>query len=242
MKTAFAAPLLASALAAALLFALPASAQNAPQIPTLSANGEGTAYVVPDIAIVSIGVTSRAATASAALAANSADLTKVIDTIKGEGVAERDIGTSGFSIYPVYEEPKPDNGATTEPPRIVGYQVTNEVRVTIRDIAKSGGILDKVVTAGANQVNGITFDNADRKTPADAAIADAIKDAARKAAIMAEAAGVRLVRIVSVTASEGGGPVLARFDMAAAAPMVPVMPGERAVTANAQVTWEIAPK
>ena len=226
---------------AALLFAFPAAAQMSPQVPTLSANGEGTAYVVPDIAIVSIGVTTRGATAAAALAENSADLARVIDTVKGEGVAERDIGTSCFSIYPVYEQPQPMDGVEPGPAKIVGYQVINEVRVTIRDIAASGGILDKVVTAGANQVNGITFDNADRKTPADAALADAIRDATRQAGIMAEAAGVRLVRIVNVNASSGGGmPVFARMEAMAAS--VPVMPGERAITANASVTWEIAPR
>lgn len=234
--------LAAPALAAALAFAAPAAAQMSPQVPTLMANGTGTVYVVPDIAIVSIGVTSRAANAAAALAANSADLTRVIDTVTAEGVATRDIGTAGFSIFPVYEDPKPDNGAQTEPPKIVGYQVTNEVRVTIRDIATSGAILDKVVTAGANQVNGITFDSADRTTPADAALADAVADARRQAEIMAKAAGVRLVRIVSVNASSGGVMPMARFDMAASAMPVPVMPGQREVTANATVTWEIAPE
>jgi uncharacterized protein YggE len=228
-------------LAALLMLALPAAAENAPQVPTLVANGEGTAYVVPDIAIVTIGVTTRGRTAAEALAANSTDLTGVIAAVKGEGVAEKDIGTSGFSIYPVYEQPA-EGEPQTNPPKIVGYQVTNEVRVTIRDIATSGGILDHVVAAGANQVNGITFDNSDRKTPADAALAGAIKDAARQAAIMAEAAGVRLVRIVNVSANSGGAqPMYARFEMAAAPP-VPVMPGQQAVTANATVTWEIAPQ
>jgi hypothetical protein len=196
--------------------------------------------VVPDIAIVSIGVTSRARTARAALSANSADLGRVIATVTAADVAERDIATSGLSISPVYER-QPDGTPREEPPAIVGYQVSNQVRVTIRAIAASGGILDRVVTAGANQVNGITFDNADRKTPADAALADAIRDATRQAGIMAEAAGVRLVRIVNVNASSGGGgPVFARLEAMAAA--VPVMPGERAITANASVTWEIAPR
>ena len=231
------------ALAATLALAAPAAAQTSPQVPTLMANGMGTVYVVPDIAIVSIGVTTQAATAAEALAANSTDLTKVIDTIKGEGVAQRDIGTQGFSIFPVYEQP-PEGATTTEPPKIVGYQVTNEVRVTIRDIASSGGILDKVVAAGANQVNGISFDSSDTKTPADAALTDAIADARRQAEMMATAAGVRLVRIVNVNASSGGmQPMFSRMDMAvASAPPTPVMPGQREVTANASVTWEIAPQ
>jgi uncharacterized protein YggE len=238
------APAFAAALglAAVIVPALPAAAQMQPQVPTLTANGTGTVYVVPDIAIVSIGVTSRGANAAEALASNSAGLTAAIDTIRAQGVAERDIGTSGFSIYPVYEDPKPDNGTQTEPPKIVGYQVTNEVRVTIRDIEASGAILDKVVSAGANQVNGITFDSADRTTPADAALADAVADARRQAEIMATAAGVRLVRIVSINASSGGVMPMARFEMSMASAPVPVLPGQREVNANATVTWEIAPQ
>jgi uncharacterized protein YggE len=232
----------ALALAAALLFAAPAVAQMNPQVPTLNANGTGTVYVVPDIAIVSIGVTTRGATAADALSANSTEMASVIETISGEGVAPRDIGTTGFSIFPVYEQPQPANGTETDPPKIVGYQVTNEVRVTIRDIATSGGILDKVVSAGANQVNGISFDSADRQTPADAALADAIADARRQAEIMAEAAGVRLVRVVNINASSGGGPVYARMETMAMDSSVPVMPGQREVNANANITWEIAPE
>jgi uncharacterized protein YggE len=237
------APALAASLglAAAVVPALPASAQMGSDVPTLTANGTGTVYVVPDIAIVSIGVTSRGATAAEALASNSAGLTAAIDTIKEQGVEEKDIGTSGFSIFPVYETN--EDGAQSEPPRIVGYQVTNEVRVTIRDIAKSGAILDKVVSAGANQVNGITFDSADRQTPADASLAAAVADAKRQAEIMASAAGVRLVRITNVNASSGGvQPMFARADMMAASGPVPVMPGQREVNANATVTWEIAPQ
>lgn len=229
-------------LAATLALAGPAFAQTGPDVPTLTANGTGRVFVVPDIAIVSIGVTSRAPTAAEALAANSTDLNQVIATIEAESVARGDIGTQGFSIFPVYEQP-PENSTTTEPPKIVGYQVTNEVRVTIRDISNSGAILDKVVGAGANQVNGITFDSADRRTPADAALADAVADARRQAEIMAKAAGVRLVRIVNVNASSGiMEPMMARYDMAEAAASTPVMPGQREVNANANVSWEIAPE
>jgi uncharacterized protein YggE len=229
---------------AALAATLPATAEGINDLPTLVSNGEGFAYVTPDIAIVSIGVTTRGATAAEALTANSADLAKVIESIRGEGVEEKDIGTSGFNIFPVYEEPK-DGQPQATAPKILGYNFTNEVRVTIRDIAKSGGILDKVVSAGANQVNGITFDNADRTTSQDAAIEAAIGDARRKADVMARAAGVKLVRIINVQASSGGTPMpmfaRANMDMAAAMP-VPVMPGQQQVNGNATVTWEIAPQ
>jgi uncharacterized protein YggE len=208
----------------------------------LQANGEGIVNVTPDIAIVTLGVTTRGRTASEALTQNSTDLAAAIAVIKGAGIADKDIGTSGFSIYPVYATNS--DGSQVQPAKISGYEVSNEVRVTIRDIAKSGAILDAVVTAGANRVSGISFDVADRKTPADAALKDAIGEAKRKAELMAAAAGVKLVRILSITANDNSGgpvPMYARMDMKAAAP-VPIMPGEQQVTVNASVTWEIAPQ
>ncbi len=233
-----------AALAAAGMLALaPSFAQAAdnPPVPQLQANGSGEVMVTPDIAVVTIGVTTQAPEASAALSANSADLTKAIATIRAAGIADKDIATSGFSIDPVYEQT--DKRPSDRPPAIVGYRVDNQVRVTVRDIAKSGGLLDAVVAAGANRVSGIAFDLSDRKQAANDAIRAAVADARAKAALMAEAADLRLVRILSLNADETGGrgPILA-FDMAAKAAPVPVMPGQRAVTANAQIVWEVAPK
>jgi uncharacterized protein YggE len=192
--------------------------------------------------VVNIGVTSRGRDASAALAANSADLARVIEAIKAAGVAEKDIGTSGLSISPVFQQPQ-SGQPSDEPAKIVGYEVSNQVRVLIREIAGSGGILDAVVTAGANQVFGIGFDLADSKAAEQQAVREAIADAKAKAELMAQAAGVRLVRILSVSAGANGGapvPMLARASFDAKA--VPVMPGERSITASANIVWEIAPK
>ena len=234
---------LAALAAAGMLAATPtlAHADDGPPVPQLQVSGTGEVMVVPDIAIVTIGVTSRATEASAALGANSANLAKAIAAIQAAGVAEKDIATSGFAIDPVYQQT--DNPPSDRPPQIVGYQVTNQVRVTVRDVAKSGGLLDKVVTAGANQVSGIAFDLSDRTSAANQAIRAAITDAKAKAELMADAAGLRLVRILTLSAGENGGPrpVMA-FDMAAKAAPVPVMPGQQSVSANAQVAWEVAPK
>jgi hypothetical protein len=227
---------------AAMLALAPTLAQAAdgPPVPQLQANGTGKVMVTPDIAVVTTGVTSQAAEASAALSSNSADLARAIAAIRAAGVAEKDIATSGFSIDPVYEQT--DNQPSDRPPAIVGYRVENQVRVTIRDIAKSGDLLDAVVAAGANRVSGIAFDISDRKSAADQAIRAAIADARAKAELMADAAGLRLVRILTLNADENGGrgPIRA-YDMAKSAP-VPVMPGERAVSASAQIVWEVAPK
>ena len=123
------------------------------------------------------------------------------------------------------------------------YGVSNSVSVTIRDIAKSGPILDAVVSAGANQVNGISFDVSDRKTPSDAALKAAIADAIDRGTLMADAAGVKLVRVLSVSTAGGNEPtpVFARMALKAAPP-VPVMPGQQTLSATATIAWEIAPK
>ncbi len=231
------------ALAAATMLAVPHAtrADDSPPVPQLSANGSGEVMVTPDIAVITIGVTSRAKDASAALSANSADLAKAIDTIKAAGVADKDIATSGFSIDPVYEQA--DNRPSDRPPAIVGYTVENSVRVTVRDIAKSGALLDAVVAAGANRVNGIAFDISDRKTAENDAIRAAIAEARARATLMADAADLRLVRILSLNAGSSGGPrPLMDFAMAKAAAPTPVMPGQQSVSANAQIVWEVAPK
>ena len=232
-----------AALAAAGMLALApslAQAADSPPVPQLQANGSGEVMVTPDIAVVTIGVATQAAEASAALSANAADLTKAIAAIRAAGIADKDIATAGFSIDPVYDQA--DTRPSDRPAAVIGYRVENLVRVTVRDVAKSGGLLDAVVSAGANRVSGIAFDISDRKSAANDAIRAAIADARARAALMAEAADLRLVRILSLNADENGGrgPIMA-FDMAKAAP-VPVMPGERAVTANAQIVWEVAPK
>lgn len=235
---------LAAAAAAVMIVAGPALAES-PRIPTLNAAGEGYVMVVPDIAIVTIGVTTRADAARAALDQNSAETAKVIATIRSAGVADKDIGTSGFSVFPVYEErpPRVDGEAGIEAmPKILGYQVQNEVRVTVREIGKSGALLDQVVTAGANQISGIQFDVADPQAASDEALKKAIADARRKAELMAAAAGVRIVRVLDVSGGSGM-PMFARaqsFDAMAAAPPVPVMPGETRVQANANIVFEVA--
>jgi uncharacterized protein YggE len=212
--------------------------------PTLSGNGEGEVMVAPDIAIVTLGVVSRGTTAAAALAVNSTELQVALDQVKAAGVPEKDIATSGFSVQPVYQTGRPPSD---QPPPIVGYTVSNTVRVTIRDVARSGAILDQVVRAGANRVSGIMFDIADRKAAEEEAMKAAIAEARRRGELMAEAAGVRLVRVVAVNASANGGgpiPVFQRdtFAAQAAAAPPPVLPGQQRVTAQATVTWEIAPR
>ncbi len=229
--------LLASAMLAAL--ALPALADAAGP-PVLTVTGEGSASAAPDIAVVSLGVVSEAATAKDALAANARDMNAVVDTITGAGIEKKDVATSGLFVEPVYSDPSKDpQGQST----ITGYRVSNQVTVRIRDIGKSGPLLDKVISAGANRVNGVSFEIGKSEALRDAAVKAAIVEARRRAELMAEAAGVKLGPIQSISANEGGGPPVFRaMAMKDAAPASPVLGGTQEIAASATIVYAISPR
>lgn len=237
MKPLLAALAVAANIAAVASLATPALAD--PPVPQLTATGEATEYAVPDMATVTLGVVSEAATARAALDANNADIAKVIEAIKAAKVEEKDIATTGFSVSPVWSNPQPKTDGTVDPQRITGYQVSNQLRVVIRDLANAGAVLDATVSAGANQAASIDFDLKDRSAVENKALEAAIADARRKANLMAGAARLEIVRILSVTANPSGpmpyaAPMAMRADKA-----VPVMAGERSISASATIVFEV---
>jgi len=220
---------------AALLTATPALAQ-APEPRTLSMAGHGEVQAVPDQVRVTAGVTSTAPTAAAALAANSSHMTTVFAALEKMGVPARNIQTANFSVSPQYT-----NGAPNQAPRLTGYQVSNDVSVRLDDTAKLGSALDALVTAGANQMNGISFSIKDPTPLLGQARADAVADAKARAETYARAAGVTLGPILSI--SEGSAdlprPLRMAAPMAFSAKAVPVAAGEESVGADVSITWEI---
>lgn len=231
--------LLAAALTAAI--AAPAMAQTPPTVPTLTAFGNGSASAAPDIAVVTLGVVSEAALAKDALKANASDMAAVIKAITGAGIAEKDIATSGLFVDPIYSDAsRSPDGAS----KITGYRVTNQVTIRVRDLAASGPLLDQVIAAGANRVNGISFEIGKADTLRDAAIRAAIADARAKAELMADAAGVKLGALQSVNANENGGQPVFRAAMAMkdAGAVPQVMGGTQEIGANATLVYEIMPK
>ena len=230
----------ATLVAATLLVGLsPLAAQDAAQAnrrPTLTVSGEGSATAAPDVASFASGVVTEGKTAREALDANTRAVADMVAAIKSSGVESRDVSTSGFSVQPQYATQKKD-----EAPRIAGYQVRNTVSVRVRDLTKLGDLLDKMVTTGANQVGSISFDIAKPAALQEAARVNAVKDARRQAEIMADAAGVRLVRILTIIGEPGAQP-MPRM-MTASAMMksdaVPVEAGEAEIHSNVSVTYEI---
>ena len=187
---------LAVAVLASVILALPAHADDSRIPRTMALAGHGEVRAAPDLAIVSIGVTNLADTAAAALAANSEAMRRVFAAMAEAGIAEKDIQTSNFMVQPRYDYSKNE-----QPPRLIGYDVSNMVNVTVRKLDGLGGVLDRVVEAGSNQVNGIAFQLSDSEAAADAARKLAVADAARKAKLYAEASGVELGAILAI--SEG---------------------------------------
>jgi uncharacterized protein len=216
--------------------AAPASAQQAAQ-PTrvIAVWGQGEASAAPDMAELSAGVVSEGRTAGAALAANSEAMEKVIAAAKGMGVAARGLQTAGIGVNPVYA--RPDRPG--EPPRITGYRASNTLRIRLDDLDKLGALLDAVVAAGANMANGLSLGVADAAKIEDEAREAAMKDARRKAELLAKASGVALRHVVSISEEGAGRPVPLRGRAMATQSAAPVEPGETTVNATLRVVYAI---
>jgi uncharacterized protein YggE len=235
--------LIAAALIAASFVAAPAAFAEDQKMPRqLSLSGHGEVKTVPDMAIVELGTLSQAATAKAALEANTQKMTALIAMLKAAGIDDKDIQTSNFSVNPRYENSTVSTGA----PKIGGYDVSNSVSVVVHKLADLGGILDKAVGAGSNQVNGVTLTVAEPQAAMDEARKMAVKDALRKAGLLTDAAGVKLGPLVNM--SEGGnvmpvpmprGRVLMADSMAKTSAPVPMAQGEVAIAADVNMVWDM---
>lgn len=199
---------------------------------TITMGGHGEVRAAPDLVTIRAGVTTDAATAAAALSANTAKMKSVFAALERLGVTQKNIQTTNFSVSPQYT-----NAPGTEPPHLTGYRVTNLLTLRLADVAGLGTALDALVKAGANQMNGIDFAIADPAPLLAKARGDAIDDARMRAQTYARAAGVTLGPIVSISEGSEGPRPLYRV-MAMAAP-VPVAAGEETVSADVTVVWEI---
>ncbi|AJY45564.1 SIMPL domain-containing protein [Martelella endophytica] len=231
--------LAAGILVAAPLFATASLAQQPPQQAAINVSAEGDATLVPDMATVSLSVVSQADDTATALSDNSAAMTKVIDALKASGIAETDIQTTDFSVSPRYDQVKADDGTTQS--RITGYEVHNGLAVKIRDLSKLGSVLDQSVKLGVNSGGGISFSNSDPSKAEDEARREAVANALAKAKTLAEAAGVTLGDVLSISEqSSSPQPVMFRaMAMAKADSAVPVAAGENTYSVNVNMTFGI---
>jgi uncharacterized protein YggE len=228
--------LVSPVLAAALSFALVAPG-HADDDRRISVTGEATVYVVPDIATISLGVTSQAETAAAALKANTAALTAVLARLKAAGIEARDLQTSNLSIDPVWNA-----NSSTGVNDISAYAASNQVTVTVRNLDHLGEVLDQAVVDGANRLNGLSFDLADKRAVQDEARKQAVQNAISRAKLLTESAGTHLGQVVSIderVQGEGPRPMMRAMALKSDA-AVPVERGEMGIQALVSMTWKLA--
>jgi uncharacterized protein YggE len=206
---------------------------------SISIIGTGEVKARPDIGIITVGVLKRAPTAQEALKQNNDAMAEIIAHLEQVGVAPKDIQTTNFSVNPAYHY---DN-QNQQPPRIIGYDVSNQVTIIVRKLDTMGLILDQVVGKGSNQIHGITFSIDDPRPLEDEARKRALVDAQRKARLYAEGAGITLGPIMSILEHVASPPiplsVKAQRMEAAADGAVPVSQGEQVVSVQISISWEI---
>ena len=233
----------AISLLAATAIAAPAAAaevQIQAQGPVVELTVNESVEAAPDIATVSAGVTTQARTAVEAMRANAQSMTSVIDRIKALGVAERDIQTSGISLGAMY-----DYNQQTQRQVFRGYQASNRVSVTLREVSRAGAVLDALVAAGATDIGGPTFSLDDDTTARNQARKAAFDKARAQATEYARWSGYSDVRLLEVNETVVPGRPIpyaesgARMQMADAKAPTPIEPGLVGTTVNLTVKFEM---
>ena len=214
--------------------AFAAPQQETPR-PTLSVDGQGTGTAAPDMATVTIGVTTQGKDAAKAQNDNAWVSNQIQAAVRGLGIEEKDIQTRNYSFYPNYSTEKDHRNEVT------GYTVNNSVIVVVRDIKLTGKVIDAALNNGANEINSLDFSASNTKAVSKVALLNAVQDARDKADVIAKGLGKRIVGIQSVSESTGyietrrfGGNMLMAVAKDAA---TPIAPGSLSLTANVHIDF-----
>lgn len=208
---------------------------QAVELAKITVTGEATVEAAPDLATISLGVTTDGKTAAEAMAANNSALQQVIDRLKAAGIEDRDLQTSNLSLNPNWVGY--DSGSA---PTIAGYMASNMLTVRVRVLDGLGKALDAAITDGANTMNGLTFEVSNPRPALDEARKKAVADAQARASVLVEAAGGSLGRVVAISETAGYGAPMPMFRASAeAADAPPVAGGQVGLTASVTITYEI---
>ena len=215
---------------------------------TIVVSGEGKITATPDIARISFSMTTEGKNPETIQAENTRKMNAAIAFLKEQGIAEKDIKTSNYSLYPKYDYTRPPvifypDGNRQE---IIGYTLTQSVMVKVRDLEKVGKIFSGITAQGINQIDSLSFDIDDPESVMNEARDEAFKKARDKAKAMARSNGVRLGRVVTFSESQSGWPIPYYRLEAAALPKdagggapPEIEPGSQEVTVSVSVTYEI---
>ncbi|WP_026941183.1 SIMPL domain-containing protein [Hellea balneolensis] len=202
----------------------------------IQVSATGTSNMAPDMATVSAGVVTQGKTAREAMFGNATKMTRVFEELEAAGIEKKYITTSQLSLQPKY------NYQNRQAPRIDGYEARNTVSAKTYDLDSVGAMLDALVKAGVNNINGVQFSIKDSKAARDKAREEAILEAREKAESMAAAAGVKLGKLKSL--SESGGnfnprPVAYAMEARSAGASTPVSAGEQTISVTVNMSYDI---
>jgi uncharacterized protein len=214
----------------------PASAQEAR---TIEVTGSAEAHVAPDVASLNLAIETHAPTAQQSAGQNAALAKKVVDALTAKLQGKGKVWTGGYSLYPEYNEPRPNEKAV-----VTGYRAENSITVETGEIGMLGGLIDTAIEAGANRINFLNFTLRDESQARSQAIALAAKDAQTQADSLAKSLGVKLGPVVKATTEAEARPMpMVRFGaMAMSSSMgapTPVQPNEVTVPATVSITYQI---
>jgi len=208
---------------------------NAPSAKTIQVSGTGMVSASPDEAILYLAVETQASTASQATAENAAAMTNVLRSLAAAGVSNDSIQTTSYTLNPIYA----NQINQSVPASIIGYDAVNSIQVTLSRLASVGRILDQAISAGANEVQGVTFtlSSATMATLQKQALQLALQDADNQAKATATAMGVTIIGPISVIPGYEFQPVNYNRLATAVPAATPIQPGTLQVTATVQVTY-----
>jgi uncharacterized protein YggE len=213
----------------------------------ISVTGEGEVVAVPDVAEFSFSVNEKGDSVEAAQTIATTKINSAINFLKSNGVEEKDIETTGYNAYPQYEYTPCRDAYCVSEQKLIGYEVSQTLTITVRDTKKAGELLSGVGSTGISNISGILFTVDDIEKYKDEARLQAIEKAKSQAEVLAKGLGVKLKGVVSFSEDSGpaaydygmGGDARAEMSVSkvAVSPEIPV--GEEKVTTRVYVTYEI---
>jgi uncharacterized protein len=228
-------------LALTMIFGAAARAESLKDtVSNVSVIGEATEEVAPDRAILRFGVVTDRPTAATASSDNARTIEAILAELKTAGVADADVQTQGVSLSPITTEERDAKG---KPKTVQFYRASNSLAVLAKPADKAGDIVGRVIDKGANNLEGVDYDNSDLTAKRDALRATAVKDAERRARVYAEAAGLRLARVLEIRPLDETAPIPMAEARVAAAPgaaSVPLRPGLQRITERVSITWALS--
>ena len=230
----------------AALMAIPLPAQTvtpagASLVPQITVTGEGESRAVPDRAMITVGVQSRAATAAAAAAENARRQAAVLDTLRRLGFTPEQLTTANYNVSPEMQYDQQG-----QRPRVIGYVVSNTVRIDVRRLEQTGQVIDAALAKGANEIHGLNFYLSNPTPARRAAIADGVARARADAEALAQAAGGRVGHLLELSTAPAGQVIFPKAMMAdarggAESAQTPISVGEETVRATVHARWAFIP-